>query len=82
LVGEIDTIAVDPLWWRFGIGRKLMTNAIEHLTHDGYREAVLWTLANHERGQRFYEATGWKVDGHERDQGRQIRYHRRIASPH
>jgi ribosomal protein S18 acetylase RimI-like enzyme len=78
-VGEIDTIAVDPLWWRSGIGRRLMLNAVEHLIRDGYREAVLWTLANYERGQRFYEATGWKADGRQRDQGRQIRYHRQLA---
>ena len=78
-VGEIDTIAVDPSWWRCGIGRLLMENAIEHLIRDGYRAAMLWTVANYERGQHFYEATGWKTDGSERDQGRQTRYHRKFA---
>lgn len=78
-VGEIDTIAVDPLWWRSGVGRRLMMNAVEHLFRDGYRDAVLWTLSNYERGQRFYEATGWKPDGGKRDQGRQIRYHRKLS---
>ena len=73
-VGELDTIAVDPVRWRAGIGRTLMMTALEHLAGDGYREAILWTLADYERGQRFYEATGWKVDGGMRDGGRQIRY--------
>jgi len=73
-IGEVDTIAVDPLHWRAGIGRRLMMTALGHLAGDGYREAILWTLADYERGQRFYEATGWKIDGGLRDGGRQIRY--------
>ena len=74
LIGEVDTIAVDPLSWRLGVGRRLMTTALEHLVTDGYQEAVLWTLANYERGQRFYEAMGWKTASGVRDGGRQIRY--------
>ena len=50
-----------------------MMTALEHLARDGYREAVLWTLTGYERGQRFYEAMGWKADRGERDGGRQIR---------
>lgn len=73
-IGELDTIAVDPALWRVGVGRKLMSAALEHLVADGYREAVLWTLANYERGQRFYEATGWRTDGGARDENRQVRY--------
>jgi N-acetylglutamate synthase-like GNAT family acetyltransferase len=73
-LGELDTIAVAPMWWRKRIGQLLMTKALNLLTHQDYREAVLWTLANYERGQRFYEATGWKQDGGVRDAGRQIRY--------
>jgi GNAT superfamily N-acetyltransferase len=78
-VGEIDTIAVDPAWWRRGIGRALMMHSVDYLNRDGYREAILWTLTNYERGHRFYEATGWKPDGGQRDHGRQIRYHRRLV---
>ena len=44
-LGELDTIAVDPSAWRTGIGRTLMAVALRHLTANGYREAVLWTLA-------------------------------------
>jgi hypothetical protein len=57
-----------------------MTSALEHLCHDGYREAVLWTLANYGRGQRFYEAMGWKADGALRDEGRQVRYRRELPA--
>jgi hypothetical protein len=51
-----------------------MRTVLKHLVSDGYRAAVLWTLANYDRGQRFYEAMGWRADGGVRDEGRQIRY--------
>jgi GNAT superfamily N-acetyltransferase len=73
-LGELDTIAVDPAWWRAGVGRALMAVALRALEAAGYREAVLWTLANYAQGQRFYEATGWRVDGGVRDEGRQVCY--------
>jgi GNAT superfamily N-acetyltransferase len=53
-LGEVDTIAVDPSQWHHGIGRELMSVALAHLLKDGYREAVVWTLANYERGRIFY----------------------------
>src|SRR5438094_6921105 len=58
-IGELDTIAVDPSMWRLGIGRALMSTALHSLMADGYREAVLWTLAGYEQGKRFYESMGW-----------------------
>ncbi len=73
-LGELDTIAVAPAYWRQGVGRALLTVAIEYLRADGYREAVLWTLAHYPQGQRFYEAAGWRLDAGIRDAGRQVRY--------
>ncbi len=73
-LGELDTIALDPGHWRSGIGRDLMKIALKYLECDGYRKAILWTLANYERGQRFYEAMGWRADGGIRDENRQVRY--------
>jgi hypothetical protein len=58
-----------------------MAVAVEHLAGDGYQEAIVWTLADYERGQAFYEATGWKRDGGVRDEGRQLRYRRRFEHP-
>jgi GNAT superfamily N-acetyltransferase len=78
-LGELDTIAVDPSRWRCGIGRALMAEAIHHLIADGYREAVLWTLAGYERGKHFYETLGWRLDGRTRDEGRQVRYRHRLG---
>jgi GNAT superfamily N-acetyltransferase len=79
-LGELDTIALDPAWWRRGIGSALMAVAVGWLRVDGYREAVLWTLAGYQRGQRFYEAVGWRLDGGVRDEGRQVRYRRSLVS--
>lgn len=73
-LGELDTIAVAPALWRRGVGRALMAVALDALRADGYRAAILWTLAGYPAGQRFYEATGWQPDGATRDEGRQIRY--------
>ena len=76
-LGELDTIAVDPPYWRSGVGTALMQTALEALAA-GYPEAILWTLADYPRGQRFYEATGWRADGGERDDGRQVSYRRQF----
>ena len=43
-LGELDTIAVDPLHWRTGIGTALMSVALRHLAADGYNEAIVWTV--------------------------------------
>jgi len=73
-LGELDTIAVAPACWRQGIGRVLLDLALSYFRADGYRQAVLWTLAHYQQGQCFYEAAGWKPDGGTRDAGRQVRY--------
>ena len=73
-LGELDTIAVDPSHWRTGVGRALMSQALHHLSADGYREAVVWTLARYPRGAGFYESTGWTLNGAVRVDGRQVCY--------
>ena len=79
---ELDTIAVDPPYWRKGIGKALISLALQHLVSDGYRQAILWTVEGYERGIAFYEAMGWKRDGGIRDGGRQIRFRRDLAQLH
>lgn len=73
-LGEFDTIAVDPPSWRTGVGAALMSRALRALSADGYREAVLWTVARYARGASFYAATGWTPNGATRDDGRQVSY--------
>ena len=71
-LGELDTIAVDPKHWRSGVGRALMLHALHYLSVDGYRKAILWTLADYPRGAAFYRSTGWRPNGAVRDDGRHI----------
>ena len=78
-LGELYTIAVDPPNWRRGIGKALISLALQHLVSDGYGEAILWTVEGYVRGIAFYEATGWNRDGGIRDNGRQIRFRRDLG---
>ncbi|MDE0041548.1 MAG: GNAT family N-acetyltransferase, partial [Candidatus Poribacteria bacterium] len=59
-LGELDTIAVDPPYWRACIGKALMEFAQHFLRVDGYGEAILWTVDGYEQGIAFYEAMGWR----------------------
>ena len=79
-LGELDSIAICPVYWRKGIGKALMSVALRYLAADGYDEAVVWTVEGYERGIAFYEATGWRRDGGARDDGRQIRMRRGFVS--
>lgn len=73
-LGELDSIAVDPVCWRSGVGRLLMTTALDGLRADGYTEAILWTLADYPQGQEFYRITGWTVTDLTRSDGTQVAF--------
>jgi len=77
-LGELDTIAVAPDCWRRGVGRTLMAQALAFLARDGYREALLWTLADYPHGHAFYRDTGWQPDGGTRSGGLQVRFRHAI----
>ena len=79
-LGELDTIAVYPSYWRTGIGKALMSVALRYLVADGYDEAIVWTVEGYERGIAFYEAMGWSHDGGVRDEGRQIRFRHDLST--
>jgi ribosomal protein S18 acetylase RimI-like enzyme len=64
--GEVWAIYVDPARWGVGVGRALMAAGSDQLRRAGYREALLWTLANNARARRFYERVGWQLDGAKR----------------
>lgn len=75
-VGELDTIAVIPEYWRRGIGRALMAVANEQLDRDGFDRAVLWTWVGYPAAAAFYPKVGWRLTARRRDRGRQICYER------
>jgi GNAT superfamily N-acetyltransferase len=62
-VAEIATIYLASEAWGHGIGKALMSTALDALSHAGYRDATLWVLDTNTRARRFYEATGWRSDG-------------------
>ena len=64
--GEIIAINLDPAYWRRGLGRALLCEAMARLARAGFREATLWVVRENDRARRFYEATGWAVDGAEK----------------
>jgi N-acetylglutamate synthase-like GNAT family acetyltransferase len=73
-LGELDTIAVDPVAWRTGVGKALMSVALEGLRSEGYHSAALWTLSDYSQAESFYLATGWRLNGATRRDGQEIRY--------
>lgn len=62
-VGELMAIYCHPRAWNSGVGRALITDAVERLSAAGYEEAILWVLEGNERAERFYRAAGWSPDG-------------------
>jgi ribosomal protein S18 acetylase RimI-like enzyme len=36
---------------------------VDRLRRDGFRVATLWVLVSNDRARRFYERSGWRVDG-------------------
>jgi L-amino acid N-acyltransferase YncA len=73
-LGELDTIAVSPQHWDMGLGKSLMSVALQGLRAAGFTSASLWTLSNYPLGERFYVASGWSLNGATRDGGNQARY--------
>jgi GNAT superfamily N-acetyltransferase len=61
-VAEIYGLYVDPECWFRGIDAALLDAAQLHLAETGFRQAILWTLAENENRRRFYEEHGWLCD--------------------
>lgn len=64
--GEVRTFFVSPSSWRLGVGRTLLGAALEALRSMGYEAASVWSFADNERANAFYEAMGFVRDGSER----------------
>ena len=81
-VGEVYAIYLAPVAWGQGLGRSLMSAALEHLAAAGYGEATLWVLDTNARARRFYAAAGFSTDGGDKtDESygfpiREVRYRR------
>ena len=65
-LGELYAINLDPLVWGRGLGRTLLGHVTIALGSLGYRQAVLWVVAQNARACALYESCGWNADGPER----------------
>ena len=63
--GEVRAIFVHPGAWRHGVGAALLTTALEGLGGMGYDCATLWSFADNDRANAFYERHGFSRDGGE-----------------
>jgi GNAT superfamily N-acetyltransferase len=62
-VGLIYLLYVLPEYWGRGVGKALMSAAMDELRDLGMRDAALWVLRDNQRARRFYAGLGWRPDG-------------------
>ena len=85
VIGEIAAIYVDPSFWRCGFGSALIEAIVESARARNFAETTLWVLTHNAAARAFYEARGFKSDGHTKTDERQgfalheTRYRRHIA---
>ena len=60
---EIWSFFVAAGGWGRGTGRALMTAALADLTERGHSQATVWSFADNERANAFYERHGFERDG-------------------
>ncbi len=63
VVGEIQTLYLEPEAFGTGCAVLLLTAAVDELRSAGFRCAGLWALGTNGRARRFYERHGWQADG-------------------
>jgi GNAT superfamily N-acetyltransferase len=66
-VAELVAMYVYKRFWRRGVGRALIEEAIETTTSFGrYDELFLWTFEDNSRAISFYRSSGFEPDGSRR----------------
>ena len=60
---ELYALYVTPAWWSTGTGRDLMCRVLDETKAGGYPRIVLWVLEQNARARRFYECSGFRLDG-------------------
>ena len=61
--GELDTLYALPSAWGQGVGRMMVSQALDALRELAFEEATLWTAEENHRARHVYEAAGWRLDG-------------------
>lgn len=62
---EVTAIYVAPSAWRAGIGRSLLSTALDEVRQDGWREVTLWVFAANAGARAFYDGFGFVPTGAE-----------------
>jgi len=65
---EVMMIYASPDAWGTGVGRELMSTALERLRGAGFTDVMLWVLDSNQRARRFYEQAGFAADGAGKDE--------------
>ena len=82
--GEVYAIYLEELASGAGVGRMLMSHALDDLRAEPFESAVLWVLEENVRSRRFYVVGGWREDGAIKATNaaegvrREVRYARRL----
>jgi GNAT superfamily N-acetyltransferase len=63
---NFSTLFVEERAWGQGLGRSLLSLAIDEMRHQGYAAARLWVARDYPRARRTYEAAGWRPTGAEK----------------
>ena len=66
MTGQIFSLHVEPAVTRRGIGRHLVSGAIDELRGRGCTTATLWVVMSNQDSRAFYESLGWRTDGKRR----------------
>lgn len=61
--GYVSSLYVSPYAQGGGYGRRLLARAEEELRTLGATRAYLWVFEQNEPSRRFYERSGWSLDG-------------------
>jgi ribosomal protein S18 acetylase RimI-like enzyme len=64
---EVSAIYVHPEEWRKGIGRALLSAALDQVRKREFDQVTLWVLEANQRARSFYESFGFIPDGSIKD---------------
>ncbi len=66
--GEVYTLFVTPECWEKGIRSRLVDHVARDLRDHDFQRAVFWVLEADEVMRAFADFTGWRLDGHVREE--------------
>ncbi len=60
--GDIHAVYILRQYQKMGLGKKLLTAAIEKLRHKGYEGIAVWVIGSNTAAVEFYEKNGFQFD--------------------